>query len=133
MIYSGLTGTEILFGLVITEFMVMVGQTVMVNIVAFVIFKITCLGDIGWITLLIILTGLCGMSFGNLFIILILYFVDCIIYYLLFHQKWSQFLFSNYNFQDLSSPVHVTMIEALRTWRWVRFFLSLCYAGLFGP
>ncbi|XP_012220208.1 ABC transporter G family member 20 [Linepithema humile] len=61
---SGLTGTEILFSLVLTEFTVMLGQTVMVNIVAFAIFRITCIGDIGWITTLIILTGVCGMAFG---------------------------------------------------------------------
>ncbi|XP_071625773.1 ABC transporter G family member 23 [Temnothorax longispinosus] len=61
---SGLTGTEILFGQVITQFMVMFGQTVMVLIVSFAIFKVTCEGDIGLITLLDILTGLCGMCFG---------------------------------------------------------------------
>ncbi|TGZ50120.1 ABC transporter G family member 20 [Temnothorax longispinosus] len=60
----GLTGTEILFGQVITQFMVMFGQTVMVLIVSFAIFKVTCEGDIGLITLLDILTGLCGMCFG---------------------------------------------------------------------
>ncbi|XP_014480825.1 PREDICTED: ABC transporter G family member 23 [Dinoponera quadriceps] len=61
---SGLTGTEILFGQVITQFMVMFGQSVMVLIVCFPIFRITCEGDIGWITTLTILTGLCGMCFG---------------------------------------------------------------------
>lgn len=61
---SGLTGTEILFGQVITQFVVMLGQTVMVLVVTFVIFKITCEGDFGWITLLNVLTGLCGMCFG---------------------------------------------------------------------
>ncbi|KAL6445738.1 hypothetical protein ACFW04_000898 [Cataglyphis niger] len=61
---SGLTGTEILFGQVITQFMVVFGQSVMVLIVSFLIFKITCAGDIGWITTLTVLTGLCGMCFG---------------------------------------------------------------------
>lgn len=61
---SGLTGTEILFGQVITQFVVMIGQTVMVLIVSFAFFKITCEGDIGWISVLTILTGLCGMCFG---------------------------------------------------------------------
>ncbi|XP_070154706.1 ABC transporter G family member 20 isoform X1 [Polyergus mexicanus] len=61
---SGLTGTEILFGQVITQFIVVFGQTVMVLVVSFVIFKITCAGDIGWITTLTVLTGLCGMCFG---------------------------------------------------------------------
>ncbi|XP_076301010.1 ABC transporter G family member 23 [Lasioglossum baleicum] len=67
---SGLTGTEILFGQVITQFVVMIGQTVMVLIVSFACFKITCEGDIGWISVLTILNGLCGMSFG--FVIAIL-------------------------------------------------------------
>lgn len=61
---SGVTGTEILFGQVITQFTVMAGQTVMVLIVTFAIFKVTCEGDIGWITVLNILTGLSGMCFG---------------------------------------------------------------------
>ncbi|KAG5319387.1 ABCGK protein, partial [Pseudoatta argentina] len=61
---SGVTGTEILFGQVITQFTVMFGQVVMVLIVSFAIFKVTCEGDIGWITVLITLTGLCGMCFG---------------------------------------------------------------------
>ncbi|KMQ88436.1 abc transporter g family member 20 [Lasius niger] len=61
---SGLTGTEILFGQVITQFMVVFGQSVMVLIVSFAIFKITCVGDMGWITTLTVLTGLCGMCFG---------------------------------------------------------------------
>ncbi|XP_024947610.1 ABC transporter G family member 23 isoform X2 [Cephus cinctus] len=60
---SGITGTEILFGQVVTQFVVMIGQTVMVLIFAFAVFKITCEGDIGWVTTLTILTGLCGMCF----------------------------------------------------------------------
>lgn len=61
---SGITGIEILFGQVLTQFVVMIGQTVMVLIVSFPVFKITCEGDLGWISALIILTGLCGMCFG---------------------------------------------------------------------
>ncbi|XP_011864940.1 PREDICTED: ABC transporter G family member 20 [Vollenhovia emeryi] len=61
---SGVTVIEILIGQVITQFMIVVGQSVMVIIVSFVIFGITCEGDIGWITLLTVLTGLCGMCFG---------------------------------------------------------------------
>ncbi|XP_076631751.1 ABC transporter G family member 23 [Colletes latitarsis] len=60
----GLTGTEILFGQVITQFVVMMGQSIMVLVFAFVIFKITCEGDTGWIAALTILTGFCGMCFG---------------------------------------------------------------------
>ncbi|XP_066603783.1 ABC transporter G family member 23 [Prorops nasuta] len=61
---SGVTGPEILFGQVVTQFVVMTGQTVMVLIFAFAVFKITCEGDLAWVTVLIILTGLCGMCFG---------------------------------------------------------------------
>ncbi|XP_076175367.1 ABC transporter G family member 23 [Ptiloglossa arizonensis] len=61
---SGLTGTEILFGQVITQFVVMMGQTLLVLVFAFPVFKITCVGDIGWIATLTMLTGFCGMCFG---------------------------------------------------------------------
>ncbi|XP_076241757.1 ABC transporter G family member 23 [Calliopsis andreniformis] len=61
---SGLTGPEILFAQVITQFVVMIGQTVMVLIFSFAVFRITCVGDVGWISTLTILTGLCGMCFG---------------------------------------------------------------------
>ncbi|XP_050483054.1 ABC transporter G family member 23 [Bombus huntii] len=61
---SGLTGTEILFAQVITQFTIMAGQTIMVLIVSFAIFDITCEGNIGLIGLLTILTGLCGMCLG---------------------------------------------------------------------
>lgn len=61
----GITGQEILFGHVITQFLVMTFQTVMVLIVAFGFFKITCEGDILWVTALTILTGWCGMCFGE--------------------------------------------------------------------
>ncbi|XP_076758531.1 ABC transporter G family member 23 [Xylocopa sonorina] len=61
---SGITGTEILFAQVTTQFLVVAGQTMMVLIFAFAIFKVTCEGDIGWIVMLVVLTGLCGMCFG---------------------------------------------------------------------
>lgn len=61
---SGVTGTEILFGQVVTQFVVMTGQTVMVLIVAFAVFDVTCEGDLVLVTILTILTGLCGMCFG---------------------------------------------------------------------
>jgi hypothetical protein len=61
----GVTGPEILFGQVVTQFLVMTGQTVMVLVVAFAVFKITCEGDVGLVTALTILTGFCGMCFGK--------------------------------------------------------------------
>ncbi|XP_012268865.1 ABC transporter G family member 23 [Athalia rosae] len=63
---SGITGTEILLGQVVTQFVVMCGQTLMVLVFSFAVFKLTCEGDIGLVTVLTVLTGLCGMCFGFL-------------------------------------------------------------------
>lgn len=60
----GVTGTEILFGLVLTQFVVMIGQTLMVLIFGFSVFQITCEGNIIWVSILTLLTGLSGMCFG---------------------------------------------------------------------
>lgn len=62
---SGITGTEILFGQVVTQFTVMIGQTVMMLIFVFAIFKVTLQGDIGLVIALTILAGMCGMCFGK--------------------------------------------------------------------
>lgn len=64
-LFTGLTGIEILFGQVITQFVVMIFQTVMVLVFTFAVFQITCEGSISWISTLTILTGLCGMCFGT--------------------------------------------------------------------
>ncbi|XP_054005275.1 ABC transporter G family member 23-like [Hylaeus anthracinus] len=61
---SGITGTEILMGQVTTQFVVMLGQSIMVLVFAFAVFDITCEGDVVWICVLTLLTGFCGMSFG---------------------------------------------------------------------
>ncbi|KAI4501773.1 hypothetical protein M0802_003108 [Mischocyttarus mexicanus] len=61
---SGVTGTEILFGQVLTQFVVMIGQTLMILIFSFAVFKLTCEGSIFLVSLLTILTGLSGMCFG---------------------------------------------------------------------
>nr|CAD7424981.1 unnamed protein product [Timema monikensis] len=61
---SGITGTEILFSHVVTQFVVMCGQTAMVLIFSFVVFNITCRGDVATVSALTVLTGLCGMCFG---------------------------------------------------------------------
>ncbi|KAJ8686911.1 hypothetical protein QAD02_022705 [Eretmocerus hayati] len=60
----GVTGSEILFGQVVTQFVVMIGQTVMVLVVAFGFFNVTCEGDVAWVTVLTLLSGFCGMCFG---------------------------------------------------------------------
>lgn len=62
---SGITGVEILFGHVTTQFLVMCGQTTLVLIFSFSVFGITLKGEILWVILLVVMTGLCGMTFGK--------------------------------------------------------------------
>uniref|UniRef100_A0A6M2DJ84 Putative lipid exporter abca1 n=1 Tax=Xenopsylla cheopis TaxID=163159 RepID=A0A6M2DJ84_XENCH len=61
---SGITGVEILFSHVTTQFLVMCGQTALVLIFSFAVFGLSIKGSVTWITILTILTGLCGMCFG---------------------------------------------------------------------
>ncbi|XP_053682131.1 ABC transporter G family member 23 isoform X2 [Sabethes cyaneus] len=61
---AGVTPGEILFSHVITQFVVMCGQTALVLIFMIVVFGVTNNGEIVWIVLLTILQGLCGMCFG---------------------------------------------------------------------
>uniref|UniRef100_A0A2M4AFI7 Putative abc transporter n=1 Tax=Anopheles triannulatus TaxID=58253 RepID=A0A2M4AFI7_9DIPT len=61
---SGITGVEILFSHVTTQFLVMCFQTALVMVFSFSVFNLTNRGDIVWVVLLTILTGLCGMCFG---------------------------------------------------------------------
>ncbi|XP_047525927.1 ABC transporter G family member 20 [Pieris napi] len=61
---SGITGTEILFSHVIVQMLVMIFQTAMVLIVGFVIFGLTLKGSLGWVIVLTLINGLCGMTFG---------------------------------------------------------------------
>lgn len=62
----GITGIELLFSHVATQFVIMCGQTTFVLIFSFSIFGLTLEGDILWVILLTVLTGLCGMCFGKL-------------------------------------------------------------------
>lgn len=62
---SGITGIELLFSHVVTQFVIMCGQTTFVLIFSFSIFGLTLRGDILWVILLTVLTGLCGMCFGK--------------------------------------------------------------------
>ncbi|XP_046993217.1 ABC transporter G family member 20 [Schistocerca americana] len=61
---AGVTPFEVLFSHVITQFVVMCGQTALVLIFMIVVFGVQCKGDIGWVVVLTILQGLCGMCFG---------------------------------------------------------------------
>lgn len=60
----GVSPGEILFSHVVTQFVVMCGQTALVLIFMIIVFGVQCKGDIGWVIVLTILQGLCGMCFG---------------------------------------------------------------------
>ncbi|KAI5645572.1 ABC-2 type transporter domain-containing protein [Phthorimaea operculella] len=65
---SGITGTEILFSHVLVQMLVMVIQSGAVLLIGFVFFGLTIRGPIGWVIILTLITGLCGMTFeGNIF------------------------------------------------------------------
>lgn len=63
---AGVTPVEILFSHVVTQFVVMCGQTALVLIFMILVFGVKCNGGIGWVIVLTILQGLCGMCFGKL-------------------------------------------------------------------
>ncbi|XP_054734149.1 ABC transporter G family member 23 isoform X1 [Anastrepha obliqua] len=63
---AGVTPGEILFSHVITQFVVMCGQTTLVLIFMLVVFGVTNNGDLLWVVVLTLLQGLCGMCFGFL-------------------------------------------------------------------
>lgn len=63
---AGVTPGEILLSHVITQFVVMCGQTALVLIFMILVFNVECKGDIGWVIVLTILQGLCGMCFGKI-------------------------------------------------------------------
>lgn len=64
----GITGVEILTAHVITQFSVMLGQSIMVIFCALVVFEITNHGQWIWVLILVVLDGMCGMCFGMYFI-----------------------------------------------------------------
>ncbi|OAD53261.1 ABC transporter G family member 23 [Eufriesea mexicana] len=61
---AGVSPAEVLFSHVITQFVVMCGQTALVLIFMILVFGVECKGEIGWVIVLTILQGLCGMCFG---------------------------------------------------------------------
>ncbi|CAH1100505.1 unnamed protein product [Psylliodes chrysocephalus] len=61
---AGVTPGEILFSHVVTQFVVMCGQTTLVLIFMILVFKVECRGDIILVIIITILQGLCGMCFG---------------------------------------------------------------------
>jgi len=62
---SGISGVEILFSHIVTQFTVMCFQTTLVLIFSFSVFNLTLQGELLWVILLVLLTGLCGMTFGS--------------------------------------------------------------------
>lgn len=61
---AGVTPFEILFSHVVTQFVVMCGQTALVLIFMILVFEVTCNGDIVGVIILTLLQGMCGMCFG---------------------------------------------------------------------
>lgn len=61
---NGISGTELLFSQIITQFVIMMGQTILVLIVTFFVFNLTQEGSWGTVTAVTLLAGVCGMCFG---------------------------------------------------------------------
>lgn len=61
---AGVSPGEILFSHVVTQFVVMCGQTALVLIFMILVFEVTCNGDIFGVIVLTLLQGMCGMCFG---------------------------------------------------------------------
>lgn len=61
---AGVSPGEILFSHVITQFVVMCGQTALVLLFMILVFGVECQGNIFWVIILTIIQGLCGMCFG---------------------------------------------------------------------
>lgn len=61
---AGVTPGEVLFSHVVTQFVVMCGQTTLVLIFMILVFGVECKGNIIMVVVLTILQGLCGMCFG---------------------------------------------------------------------
>ncbi|XP_037967605.1 ABC transporter G family member 23 isoform X2 [Plutella xylostella] len=61
---AGVSPGEILFSHVVTQFVVMCGQTALVLVFMILVFGVKCNGNIFFVVLLTLLQGLCGMCFG---------------------------------------------------------------------
>lgn len=66
ILVAGITGTEMLVTYIVGQIMIIAIQTTIVMICTFVVFKMTMVGSLGLVVLLILVTGLCGMCFGKL-------------------------------------------------------------------
>lgn len=61
---AGVSPGEILFSHVITQFVVMCGQTALVLVFMIVVFGVTCNGNIVSVVIITLMQGMCGMCFG---------------------------------------------------------------------
>lgn len=88
---NGINGTEILFSLVITQFVVMIFQTLMVLLVGYVIFDLVQEGNWFLAFAIAILSGTCGMCFGKytLYWMIQLNLILCLCCY---YWKWARML-----------------------------------------
>lgn len=63
---SGVNPNEYILSHVITQTVVVILQTFSVLLIAFFIFEIPNIGPVFWISVLIVMQGVCGMSYGVL-------------------------------------------------------------------
>lgn len=61
---AGVSPGEILFSHVVTQFVVMCGQTTLVLVFMIMVFGVTCNGNIFSVVVLTLMQGMCGMCFG---------------------------------------------------------------------
>lgn len=64
LLILGVQMTEILLAHLVTQFLVMCGQTVLVFVTVLGIFQVPCAGNLGLAVLITLLQGLSGMSIG---------------------------------------------------------------------
>ncbi|XP_026316608.1 ABC transporter G family member 23 isoform X1 [Hyposmocoma kahamanoa] len=61
---AGVSPGEILFSHVVTQFVVMCGQTALVLVFMILVFGVKCNGNVVFVIMLTLMQGLCGMCFG---------------------------------------------------------------------
>ncbi|KAI5641067.1 ABC-2 type transporter domain-containing protein [Phthorimaea operculella] len=61
---AGVSPGEILFSHVVTQFVVMCGQTALVLVFMILVFGVKCNGNVAFVIMLTLMQGLCGMCFG---------------------------------------------------------------------
>lgn len=67
-LYLGVQMTEVLFAHLVTQFLVMCGQTALVFVTVLGIFQVPCAGNLALAVLITLLQGLSGMTIGEFFV-----------------------------------------------------------------